>query len=304
MTRPTLFLALCTLLLLSSCGTTYDLTFRVPEQMSNSYVMESTTLSASNVMGMDVENTMVNNMTYTMKHIGQDPAGNQRLQMTYDAIQYEQSTMGQQLTYDSEDPSRTNNPQFEQMYGALLDRPIELIYSDQGQLIEAKGFSEAMDDMLAVLPEETREAMKNQFGGDAMLQAMKAMTYYYPQQDKIKIGDSWTVSNQMALGGMELIIDSEYTLLEVKDGLAKIQMDSEIATDPDAPGLELMGMKMKFDLQGTQTGFLFVDQASSWLDRMELDQQMDGFMNMESDQMGNMKVEMKVESQQLIRKEE
>ena len=132
---------------------------------------------------------------------------------------------------------------------------------------------------------------------------MKAMTYYYPEQDKVKIGDSWSISNAMAVGGMELIIDSEYTLLEVKDGMAKIKMDSEITTDPDAPGLDLMGMKMQFDLQGTQSGILFVNQSTSWLDRMELDQEMDGVMNMDTDQMGKMTVDMKVATQQLIQRQ-
>ncbi len=303
MTKQTLFFALFASIILCSCGTTYDLTFRIPDQMKNTYVMESTTTAESQVMGMNVENVTVNNMTYSMEHIGQDPAGNQRLQMTYAAIQYEQSTMGQEVKYDSSNPAETNNPQFAEMYDKLLDRPVELIYNPKGQLIDAKGFSEMMDDMFGTLPEETRDAMKNQFGGEAMLQAMKSMTYYYPEQDKVKIGDSWAVTNEMAVGGMELIIDSEFTLLEVKDGMAKIKMDSEMTSDPNAPGLDIMGMQMQFDLQGTQNGDLFVDQTTSWLNRMELDQQMDGVMNMNSDQTGKMEIDMKVATQQLIQRQ-
>ncbi|MEO0726224.1 MAG: DUF6263 family protein [Bacteroidota bacterium] len=303
MTKPTLFFALFALTILSSCATTYDLTFRVPDQMKNTYVMESTTTSESQVMGMNVENVMINNTTYSMEHIGQDPDGNPRLQMTYDAIQYEQSTRGQEVKYDSNNPDGTNSPQIANMYDKLLGRPINLTYNSRGQLIDSQGLTGTMDDMFDSLPEESRETMKQQFGEDAILQAMKAMTHYYPEKAKVKIGDSWTVNNEMAVGGMELMIDSEFTLLEVKDGMAKIKMESELSTDPDAPGLELMGMQMKFDLQGTQSGILFVDEATSWLDRMEMDQEMDGVMNMNSEQMGDMAVDMKVISQQLIQRQ-
>ncbi|MEL6972698.1 MAG: DUF6263 family protein [Bacteroidota bacterium] len=303
MTKPTLFFALFALTILSSCATTYDLTFRVPDQMKNTYVMESTTTSESQVMGMNVENVMINNTTYSMEHIGQDPDGNPRLQMTYDAIQYEQSTRGQEVKYDSNNPDETNSPQIANMYDKLLGRPINLTYNSRGQLIDSQGLTGTMDDMFDSLPEESRETMKQQFGEDAILQAMKAMTHYYPKETKVKIGDSWTVNNEMAVGGMELMIDSEFTLLEVKDGMAKIKMESELSTDPDAPGLELMGMQMKFDLQGTQSGILFVDEATSWLDRMEMDQEMDGVMNMNSEQMGDMAVDMKVISQQLIQRQ-
>ncbi|MEL6657155.1 MAG: DUF6263 family protein [Bacteroidota bacterium] len=303
MTKPTLFLALFTMTILSSCGTTYDLTFRVPDQMKNTYVMESTTTSESQVMGMNVENVMINNTTYSMKHMGQDAEGNPRLQMTYDAIRYEQSTMGQEVKYDSSNPAETNSPEIANMYDKLLGRPIDLTYNSRGQLIDAQGLTGTMDDMFESLPEESRETMKQQFGEDAILQAMKAMTHYFPEENKVKIGDSWTVNNEMAVGGMELIIDSEFTLLEVKDGMAKIKMESELSTDPDAPGLDLMGMQMKFDLQGTQSGILFVNEATSWLDRMELDQEMNGVMNMNSEQMGDMAVDMKVISQQLIQQQ-
>lgn len=300
----TLLLITAGLGMLSSCSKTYQIAFHVPEGMSHRYLSENTSISETKVMGMDVENVTINNMTYRMDHLGSEAGGRERFKMTYEDIQYEQTAMGQEIIYDSKDPSRTNNTQFESMYAALLDSNFELIYDSKGQLVDAPGLSEVMDNMFAELPAEAQEAVRTQMGDNALLQAMKSMTYYYPQQEKVKIGDSWAVTNEVAIAGMALIIDSKYTLLEVKDGLAKIQLASEIDSNPDAAGMDMMGFQMTFDLQGTQEGFLYVDESTSWLNRMELDQQLDGIMNMTSEQTGEMKVDMKVETQQLIRKVE
>ncbi len=298
----TLFAALVTISLLSSCGKTYQIAFQVPEGMSLRYETENTSISETKVMGMDVENVTINNMTYRMDHIGSEPGGLERFKMSYEDIQYEQSAMGQEMIYDSKDPSRSNNPQFDNIYGTLLESDFELVYNSKGGLEDAPGLSEIMDKMFADLPAEAQETVRAQMGDNALLQAMKSMTYYYPQQDKVKIGDSWDITNEIAIAGMELIIDSKYTLMEVKDGQAKIQVTSEIDSNPDAAGMDMMGFRMSFDLQGTQEGFIYVDESTSWLNRMELDQQLDGFMNMSSEQTGNMKVDMKVQTQQLIQK--
>lgn len=298
----TLFAALVIISLLSSCGKTYQIAFQVPEGMNLRYETENTSISETKVMGMDVENVTINNMTYRMEHVGSEPGGLERFKMSYEDIQYEQSAMGQEMIYDSKDPSRSNNPQFDNIYGALLESEFELLYNSKGGLEDAPGLSEVMDKMFADLPAEAQETVRTQMGDNALLQAMKSMTYYYPQQEKVKIGDSWDVTNEIAIAGMELIIDSKYTLMEVKDGQAKIQVTSEIDSNPDAAGMDMMGFRMSFDLQGTQEGFIYVDESTSWLNRMELDQQLDGFMNMSSEQTGDMKVDMKVQTQQLIQK--
>lgn len=302
MTQKTLFGALLLVLLMSSCGKTYQIAFQVEEGMKHRYVSENTTTAETKVMGMDVENVTINNITYSLESLGKTTSGNERLNMVYEDIQYEQRTMGQEVIFDSQDPSRTNNPQMEQIYAGLLGSDIELIYSPKGQLIESIGLAEVMDEMFKDLPEEAQTAMASQFGDDAILQALKSMTHYYPQQEKVKPGDSWTVTNELGIGGMELVIDSRFTLIEVKDGQAKIQLSSEIDSNPEAEGLQMMGMNMKFDLQGTQEGFLYVDEQTSWLERMEVDQQLDGIMKMDSEQTGPMDIDMNIKTIQLIRK--
>lgn len=285
---------------LVNCSRSIDLTFRVPDKFEQRYRTESTATAQTQVMGMDIENVTLNNITYNMKHLGQNAGGLERFKMTYEAVQYEQSTMGQEIIYDSEDPSRTNNPDIDRIYRVLLDNGFELHYDSKGQLVDAPGLKDVMDKMFGEVPEETREMMESQFGGEAMLQALKSMTYYYPESTKIKTGESWLTTSEMAIGGMELIIDTEYTLLDIKNGQIIIQLKSEITSNPEAEGLSMMGMSMKFDIQGTQQGFLYLDESTNWMSRMEMDQYLDGFMNVEGAETENMKIDMKVTTTNLI----
>lgn len=78
------------------------------------------------------------------------------------------------------------------------------------------------------------------------------MINYYFEKGKVKIGDIWSVINEFVLGGMEMIIDSNFCLVEVKDGLVKLVFDGEVISNFEVLGLNLMGMQMQFDLQGIQ----------------------------------------------------
>lgn len=301
MNTKTLFVLLALGGTLLSCSPSLELAFRVPEKMDYRYQIESTTVAETKVMGMDVENNTINNLTYRMKHLGQDSMGQERFDLTYESINWEQRTMGQESIYDSKNPERTNDPNLDQVYSVLVGNGFELLYNQKGELTDAPGLKELMQEMFDKAPAEAQGNLENQFGGDAMLQALKVTTSYYPQVSKVKIGSSWAATNEMAVGGMELIIDTDYTLLEVKDGKATIQFKSEIDSNPEAEGLKMMGMTMKFDLQGTQEGFIYVNEATSWMERMEMDQYLDGIMHLNSEQTGDMDMDMTVRTTQLIK---
>lgn len=302
MKTTTLLTLLAAVGLLNSCAPTINITFQVPQNFDRVYVSESVSNTESRVMGMDVENTTTTNMSYRMNHLGQNAQGEDQFRITYETILYEQSAMGTESIYDSENPERTTDPNLESIYSAMLNESFILNYDSQGQITGAEGLEEMMSEMFKVIPEEAQAMMENQLGGDAMLQAMKGTTSYYPEVAKKKVGDTWTGSHDIAIAGMELLLDNTYKLIEVKDGKAKIEITGEIATDPEAPGMEMPGIKMKFDLQGTQEGFLYIDAATSWMQRMELNQNMDGKVLMTVEQAGGteMDMDMTISTTQLI----
>jgi len=298
----TLLTALVALALLTGCAKTYDLTFTVAEGMSNRYISEDVTITTTQAMGTDMENITTNKLTFVIDDAGVDEDNHERVKFSYEAVEYEQSIMGNSITYSSTDPSRNNNPEIARVYSSLLGQSMIMVFNPNGEILDVEGVEEIMNSMFESLPDEYRATMEEQFGGESLVSAMKSMTNYYPEKGKVKIGDTWSVTNEFALGGMEMIIDSNFRLVEVKDGLAKLAFDGEVTSNPEAPGLNLMGMQMQFDLQGTQQGTLYIDANTRWLESMEVDQQFDGFMNMNSEQTGPMKLDMAVESQQLIRK--
>jgi hypothetical protein len=292
MKTTTLLILVAAIGLLNSCAPGINIAFQVPKNFDRVYVSESTSNTESMVMGMDVDNTTINNMSYRMNHLGQNAQGEDQFRITYETILYEQSTMGKESIYDSEKPERTTDPNLESIYGAMLSESFVVNYDPKGQITGAEGLEAMMTEMLKVIPEEAQATVETLLGGDAMLQAMKSTTSYYPEVAKKKVGDTWTNSNDITIAGMKLLLDNTYKLVEVKGGQAKIEVTGEIATDPEAPGMEMPGIKMKFDLQGTQEGFLYIDAATSWMQRMELNQSMDGKAVMTMEQAGGMEMDM------------
>ena len=282
---------------LANCARKVNLAFSVPDKMDYNYRMTSATLSQTQVMGMDVENNSEQVMEYNIFALGNGTNGNKQLRTRYTAIQVNQTAMGQEMVYDSKDPSRNNEPNLEAIYNAMVNKSFDLTYGPDGKILEAQGLNESLEDVLNEAPEEVRETLKNQLGGEAMLQSFKAMTGFYPGKP-LKKGDSWPVSNDLNMGGMVLQVDVVYTLEESKDGVAKIKIDGEIATDPEGPGMDIMGMSMKFDLQGTQQGYMWVNEATGWAEKSELLQLMNGNMQMDSPQTGNMTIGMSITSNQ------
>ncbi|PSR12342.1 MAG: hypothetical protein DA408_04385 [Bacteroidetes bacterium] len=292
-------LILVTGFLLTNCARKVNLAFSVPEKMDYNYRLTSTTLSQTQVMGMDMENNSEQVMEYNIFATGNDANGNKQLRTRYTAIQINQTAMGQEMVYDSKDPSRNTEPNLEAIYDAMINKSFDLTYGPDGKIIEAQGLNELMEDVLDKAPAEVQETLKSQLGGEVMLQSFKAMTGFYPGKP-LKKGDAWPISNDLNLGGMALQVDVVYTLEESKNGVAKIRIDGEIATDPEAPGMDIMGMSMKFDLQGTQQGYMWVNEATGWAEKSELLQLMNGNMQMDSPQTGNMTIGMSITSNQQL----
>src|ERR1035438_768214 len=69
---------------------------------------------------------------------------------------------------------------------------------------------------------------------------------------------------------------NKYQLKEIKAGKAMLEVTSEIISDKDAKGMEVMGMKMSYDLKGNQKGTSELDTASGLVTKATLDQKIKG----------------------------
>lgn len=274
-----------------SCARPLTLTYTAPEQMNRQYKSTTITNTTSKVMGMDVASNSTQEFTYTTKNKGNTVDGNQRIGLNYDHIMVSQSAMGNEVNYDSEGPTEDNDPNIAPIYDAMLNRPFELIYTEKGEIVEAPGLDKMLTAVFETLPEEARVMMESQMNEDVFLQMFQAGSNFYPSSP-IKKGDQWTRTHELSFMGMTMDINTSYTLISSKDGQANIAVNGAIKTDPEAPGLEMAGMTMRYDLKGTQVGSMIVEEATGLATHIELEQNMSGAVNMDNSTTGPMEVEM------------
>lgn len=273
------------------CSKPISMAFSVPTNMEYQYKSVNITNTTSKVMGQNMESNSTQEFDYTMKDLGKTLDGNHKIALNYDYIRSTQNAMGNEIVYDSKGPKEDNDPNTMRIYEAMLENPFSLVYSPIGDIIEAPGMDKMLEAMFSEVPAEAKDVLQSQMNEEVFLQMFQNISNFYPKTP-IKIGGSWDQSQEVAFMGMVMNIDLTYTLKSRKDGKANIEITGTSMTSPDSPGLEMMGMTMTYDLSGTQSGILIVEESTGWPLQMNMDQNMDGSILMNNPQTGPMEIEM------------
>ncbi len=287
----------------SSCKAPLSLTLNLPDDERFQYEITNRSNTTSTIMGMDVEIGTDQVMDMEMRSVGKTPAGDTRVEVIYTDIR---SSVGSAQGVDEYD-SKSTEPQLSTqapIYEAMLNRPFTLTYSPQGTITEVEGLEEMFAAMFESFPEEMRANMEQMLGGSNLTEMMDNMTLFYPP-GPVKIGDSWQSDNTFDIGSMSMKVEMTYTLTKRENGQAFLDIIGVVFTDPDSDALEINGMTLQYDLEGTQSGTMIVDEAIGWLHSMDMQTEMGGLMKMLNlGDMEDMEIHMQVSGENLMRRME
>ena len=101
---------------------------------------------------------------------------------------------------------------------------------------------------------------------------MEQFTSYLPDR-KAVVGDKWNKSMELT-GAFSMSLATDYTLAEIKDGQARIDMAGQVKPVENPDLIEMGPMKIRQTMSGTQTGSLQVDSATGLLIRVDIKQDM------------------------------
>jgi hypothetical protein len=295
----TLYVFFLFALLLSSCGKPLQLAFSPPADFAEHYSMQSLSTTNSKVMGMDVVVQMNQQTDYTVQRVAAASQEPLRLRFEYTGFQYSMSTMGNETSYDSAGDPEDNDPNLAKVYGAMLYQPWYITYDQAGQIQNTEGFADLLDGAVTDLPEEARAAMQANFSGEALISTFQAMTSFYPPQP-VKVGAEWQVEQEVQLGGMTLHLKTVYTLAGRKNGRAELQLVGDLNTGEKGSTLDMGTMQMTYILSGTQQGTMIVDELTGWPVSSQIEQDLGGSVQMRTEAMGDMTMEMEMDIVQTI----
>ena len=118
--------------------------------------------------------------------------------------------------------------------------------------------------MKSKMGDSLQTMLRERAGDDAIREQMEQVFAIYPDMP-VGVGDSWTKTQALSKGMAPMTISEAWTLTGRKDGVATLECQAEIAPNPSARPLKVMGVTVKMELTGKQTTTVEVDEKTGWI---------------------------------------
>lgn len=239
--------------------TEFDITMNMGEKMGNMEQQMS--------MGMMFSNKVLSAGDST------------KVEMVFDRAQMNMSVMGMSVNIDTDSlEQQQDKPMVKELgkvYGMIIGKPLVSTYLPNATVVSTEGMDKILTEMAEknnVDPKQIESLSQN------MNQNVNSYIVAFPDKP-LSIGDTWTKEATQSSQGMGIISTNTYTLTDVKDGIAYVELNGVLTVD--TKGLEELGMSAEdMNMTGTQTGTLEVDLATGWTNNGVINQKISTQMQM------------------------
>jgi hypothetical protein len=237
---------------------------------------------------MNMQQVMDQNMGTGVKMdvLDVDGQGNMRIRNTYDwALTKRTGPMGT-LDYDS--AKQSTPPPGAEPFAALLGQSFVITISPQGKVLDVNGVEELQAAVRKRLPPGAEggpamSALSQYLDKNGIKQMVEGAMDVYPDRP-VEVGESWS-KKRVVTPMFELTIDSKWTLQKLEAGMATIATTASLRSNVNKPA-ETGGMKMTFDLAGTQDGTIRMQEATGLILQGQGRQQLKGEIKMSGSAQG------------------
>jgi len=236
---------------------------------------------------MNMQQVMDQNMGTGLKMdvLDVDGQGNMRIRSTYNWSMSKRTGPMGNLDYDS--AKQPTPPPGAEPFAALLGQTYVIKISPKGEVLDVNGVEALQAAVRKKLPpgaeaDPAMSALSQYLDKNGIKQMVENSLSVYPDKP-VEVGESW--SKKRVISPMfELTIDSKWTLQKLEAGVAIIATTSSSRSNANKP-VEAGGMKMRFDLAGTQDGTIRMQAATGLILLGQAQQQLKGEIKLgDSDQ--------------------
>ena len=292
-------------LFIISCASNKPLSLKMalPQGDKFNYSMATNTVANVSVMGMDQKTTSMQKLDYVYEVLSSTTNGDQKIKSTIRSVEVDQINPMQTMHYSSRETTG-NSPELADVYEPILGHEMIMNFNNKGEMVKFEKGGDLVSKMFEGKDDEAMAQMKSliegQFGEEAMAAQLSNITSIYPDKP-VKVGDTWMKEN-VTTGAIALIIKTTYTLTSRKNGKAMISLKGTVTPSPDSEALEMMGMKMTYQLGGPLTGNMIVDEKTGWVDESNVDQELEGKVNISGEMIGSMDTDMSMSSSTMTKR--
>jgi hypothetical protein len=206
-----------------------------------------------------------------------DGAGNMRIRYTFLWCASKQAGAMGMVTYDS--AQQATPPAGAESLGALLNQSYVVRLSPKGRVLDVNDIEQMKAAVQKKLPPG---ADAGPLGNFATLfldkQGVKEMTESlmgaYPDKP-VEQGKPWS-EKRLLTAGFGRIEESTWTLQKQEAGVVTIGQTSAVRSNPDATPTDVQGMKLRFDVSGSQEATIRIVEATGLIQMEQGRQQLKG----------------------------
>jgi Family of unknown function (DUF6263) len=257
----------------------YKLRLNAPNGSSYKYDIRNETEMKLEVDDKKVDN--INRTTVEVRYlINKDSLGDYNVQINYDKIHLYTKNGDAETDADATKASYSINA-VEKMLGILKDAAMVATVSPSGEVKSVKGYKELGAKLLSGVTgadansKSMAQAQWDKIIGEGVIKKnMKDLFSYFPDS-AVHIGDKWKINSKQK-GEIPFDIVTSYRLREVNDGIASLNVDADMTSEPGS--INYQGMDVTADLKGEQEGEYQMDIKTGMLKSCEINSKVKGNM--------------------------
>ncbi|KXK54551.1 MAG: hypothetical protein UZ07_CHB004002527 [Chlorobi bacterium OLB7] len=244
------------------------------------------------VAGQKITINQMMGMGYRYQVQSVDDAGTATITMAYDSIVVRNKTPMGEVNFNSADLSSDATPETAP-YRAMVGAAFTLKLTKMGKVESITGMEEMMGKIVSEMgtgdPAQKaaiEQSLKRMISNEAMAETIERSMNIYPTTP-VAVGDSWNHNMEVAMM-MPMTVNTTYTLKNVANGVADLDVQSTVTNNANAKPMEMMGMEINYKLTGTQKGTMKVTVEDGWIATSSLKQTLFGTMSISGENIPDM----------------
>lgn len=214
---------------------------------------------------------------YRIAAVGTD--GVITMQATWDSIAYRQQGDGALLQWTSADTA-AETPDMVVGYAAIVGQSFLFHIRANGTIVGVEGgdsLRRRISDCLAERDELggfLDRSLAAAFSDSSLIASLADLFSIYPDEH-VAIDDTWSRDGRI-MSIVALDVNNRYRMKERSRGHLTITVEGSMETNEDDPLIEFGDVKFRYDMKGSMTGTIEVDETSGWAIRSQREQSLQG----------------------------